>query len=270
MSGGDHGCASEDAVAGDGETKVGAVLACDDVETKVGDEHVLGDDESEGYDEMMTDDEENEYPNIMGEELMGEENENAQVEAQKERELEAWVGGDDTRPMAEEECGPANCLALVDGPLDPVEHKVLVEEFLEAMEMGVAGKIEFWYDVVWEFDIVTLQKTLQLVRLGDDPQMALAEVLRHTPDHMRPKVFQDPVGDKHRKEEEKLMYAIEVMEGKKTTGTAVVLVEFEAESQERGIQMMLRVENGGDDVVLENEMPEKSGPDLPECQGGAG
>ena len=68
------------------------------------------------------------------------------------------------------------------------------------------------------------------------------------------------------------MYAIEVMEGKKTTGTTatVVLVEFEAESQERGIQMMLRVENGGDDVVLENETPEKSGPDLPECQGGAG
>ena len=49
-----------------------------------------------------------------------------------------------------------------------------------------------------------------------------------------------------------------------------MLVEFEAENQERGIQMMLRVENGGDDVVLENEMQEKSGPDLPECQGGAG
>ena len=117
---------------------------------------------------------------------------------------------------------------------------------------------------------MTLQETMQLVRMGDDPQMALAEVLRHTPDHMRPKAFQDPVGDKHRMEEEKLMYAIEVMEGKKTTGPTVVLVEFEAESQERGIQMMLRVENGGDDVMLENEMQEKSGPDLPECQGGAG
>ena len=28
--------------------------------------------------------------------------------------------------------------------------------------------------------------------------------------------------------------------------------------------------NGADDVELENEMPEKGGPDLPECQGGAG
>ena len=27
---------------------------------------------------------------------------------------------------------------------------------------------------------------------------------------------------------------------------------------------------GANDVELENEMPEKSGPDLPECQGGAG
>ena len=89
---------------------------------------------------------------------------------------------------------------------------------------------------------------------------------------MRPKVFQDPVGDKCRVEEEKLMYAIEVMEGKKTNGTTttVVLVELEAESQERGIQMIFQVESEGDDVVLENETPERSGPDLPECQSGAG
>ena len=68
------------------------------------------------------------------------------------------------------------------------------------------------------------------------------------------------------------MYAIGMMEEKKTTGTTatVVPVEFEIESQKRGIQMMLQVENGGDDAELENETPEKSGPDLPECQGGAG
>ena len=149
---------------------------------------------------------------------------------------------------------------------------MLVEEFLEAMEMGRAGEIGFWYEIVWEFDIVTLQETMQLVRMGDDPETAVAEVLYHTPPHMRPKVFQDPVGDQRRMEEEKVMYAIEVMEGKKTTGTtaAVVLVELEAESQERGIQMIFQVESEGDDVVLENEMPERSGPDLPECQGGAG
>ena len=199
-----------------------------------------------------------------------EENPNIQAEAQKERVLEAWVGGGDIPPANEDGRDPEICLAQENGPLDPEEHKMLVEEFLEVMEMSKAGEIEFWYEVVWEFDILTIRETLQLVRMGDDPQMALAEVLRHTPDYMRPKVFQDPVGDKHRKEEEKLMYAIEAMEGKKTTGPTVVLVEFEAENQERGIQMMLRVENGGDDVVLENEMQEKSGPDLPECQGGAG
>ncbi len=62
------------------------------------------------------------------------------------------------------------------------------------------------------------------------------------------------------------------MEGKKTTGTTatMVLVEFEVESQKRGIQMMLQVENGVNGAELENETPEKSGPDLPECQGGAG
>lgn len=182
------------------------------------------------------------------------------------------MGGDDTRPEIENECDPADCLVLVNGPLESEEHKMLVEEFLEAMEMGEAGQIGFWYEVVWEFDIVTLQETMQLVRMGDDPEMALAEVLTRTPQHMRPKVFQDPVGDKCRVEEEKLMYAIEVMEGKKTNGTTttVVLVELEAESQERGIQMIFQVESEGDDVVLENETPERSGPDLPECQGGAG
>ena len=73
-------------------------------------------------------------------------------------------------------------------------------------------------------------------------------------------------------EEEKLLYAIEMMEEKKTTGTTatVVLVDFEIESQKRGIPVMLQVENGVNDVELENEMPEKSSPDLPECQGGAG
>ena len=270
VSGGDHGCASEDAVAGDDKTKVGAacvheeveikvgaVPAYGDVETKVGDEHVLGDDEIEDGDEVMVDDEENK---------------NAQVEAQKERELETWVGGDNTRPAIEDECDPANCLALGNGHVDPEEHQMLVEEFLEAMEMGRAGEIGFWYEIVWEFDIVTLQETMQLVRMGDDPETAVAEVLYHTPPHMRPKVFQDPVGDQCRMEEEKVMYAIEVMEGKKTTGTtaAVVLVELEAKSQEQGIQMIFQIESGGDDVALENEMPERSGPDLPERQGGAG
>ena len=124
-----------------------------------------------------------------------------------------------------------------------------------------------------EFDITTIQETLKLVRMGDDPQEALAEVLCHTPQHMRPKVFQDPAGDKRRTEEEKLLlYAIEMMEEKKTTGTTatVVLVDFEIESQKRGIPVMLQVEKGVNDVELENEMPEKSGPGLPECQGGAG
>ena len=213
--------------------------------------------ETEGCDEVMVDDEEHK---------------NAQVEAQKERELETWVGGDNTRPAIEDECDPANCLALGNGHVDPEEHQMLVEEFLEAMEMGRAGEIGFWYEIVWEFDIVTLQETMQLVRMGDDPETAVAEVLYHTPPHMRPKVFQDPVGDQRRMEEEKVMYAIEVMEEKKTTGTtaAVVLVELEAESQERGIQTIFQIESGGDDVAMENEMPGRSGPDLPECQGGAG
>ena len=105
---------------------------------------------------------------------------------------------------------------------------MLVEEFLEAMEMGRAGKIGFWYEVVWEFDIVTLQETMQLVRMGEDPEMALAEVLCHTPQHMRPKVFHDPVGDQRRMVEEKVMYAIEVMEGKKMTGTTANVTSFSA------------------------------------------
>ena len=110
------------------------------------------------------------------------------------------------------------------------------------------------------------------MRMGEDPEMALAEVLCHTPQHMRPKVFHDPVGDQRRMVEEKVMHAIEVMEGKKMTGTTanVVLVELEVESQKRGIPMIFQVESGGDDVALENETPERSGPDLPERQGGAG
>ena len=72
VNGGDQGCASVDAVTGDGETKVGAscmheeveikvgaVPTYDDVETKVGDEHILGDDEIEDCNEMVTENEEN-------------------------------------------------------------------------------------------------------------------------------------------------------------------------------------------------------------------
>ena len=144
---------------------------------------------------------------------------------------------------------------------------------------------------------MTIQETLKLVRMGDGPQEALAEVLCHTPQHMCPKVFQDPVGDKHRMEEEKVLYAIEMMEAMKKasfsgscssqepTNNAVCLtaswppVETVAIGGYCYVCTKEDVDkmgpycgclNGADDVELENEMPEKGGPDLPECQGGAG
>jgi hypothetical protein len=295
VNGGDQGCASVDAVTGDGETKVGAscvheeveikvgaVPTYDDVETKVGDEHILGDDEIEDCNEMVTE---------------NEENKNAQSEVQRKQELEAWVGGEDTQPAIEDECDQVSCQEMVVGSLGPAEHKLLVEEFLEVMEMGEVGEMEFWYDVVWEFDITTMQETLKLVRMGDDPQEALAEVLSHTPQHMLPRVFQDPVGDKRRMEEEKVLYAIEMMESMKKasfsgscssqepTNNAVCLtaswppVETVAIGGYCYVCTKEDVDKmgpycgclkGADDVELENEMPEKGGPDLPECQGGAG
>ena len=74
------------------------------------------------------------------------------------------------------------------------------------------------------------------------------------------------------------MYAIEMVQEKKTTGTAVVLqpVEPEAESQGEGVQGFPMVLYFGNkllkptDKPLEDVMQEESGPDLPECQGGAG
>ena len=291
VSGGDQGCASEDAVAGDGETKVGAscvheevkikvgaVPTNDEVETKVGDERILGDDEIEDCNEMVTE---------------NEENKNAQLEVQRKRELEAWVGGEDTQPATEDEWGQV----LVAGSLDPDEHKLLVEEFLEAMEIGEVGEMEFWYDVVWEFDVMTIQETLKLVRMGDDPQEALAEVMCHTPQHMLPKEFQDPAGDKCRMEEEKVLYAIEMMEAMKkaslsgpwssqeSMSNAVCLTDLWGPEKTVTIGGYCYVRTkedmdkmspcygcpmGANDVKLENEMPEKGGPDLPECQGGAG
>ena len=261
---------------------MGAVPTYDDVETKVGDEHILGDDEIEDCNEMVTE---------------NEENKNAQSEVQRKRELEAWVGGEDTQPAAEDEGDQASYQEIVVGSLGPAEHKLLVEEFLEVMEMGEVGEMEFWYDVVWEFDITTMQETLKLVRMGDDPQEALAEVLSHTPQHMLPRVFQDPVGDKRRLEEEKVLYAIEMMEAMKKasfsgswssqepTSNAVCLTDSWGPVKTVAIGGYCYVctkedvdkmgpycgcLKGANDVELENEMPEKGGPDLPECQGGAG
>ena len=56
-----------------------------------------------------------------------------------------------------------------------------------------------------------------MVRMGDGPQEALAEVLCHTPQHMCPKVFQDPVGDQHCREEDPDICKTNLILGKNKT-----------------------------------------------------
>ena len=132
--------------------------------------------------------------------------------------MEVLVGDDDTQFGSEDDC-------------DQEDYQLVVNEFLKVMSTGDAGPPGYWYDVVWDFDLMTLQETLRLVGMGASPLEAVTEALLCTPQHMRPVEYQDP-------ERDMIVKAIEMVQAKSeaANATARTMVNHETESQEEQLR----------------------------------
>ena len=132
--------------------------------------------------------------------------------------MEVLVGDDDTQFGSEDDC-------------DQEDYQLVVNEFLKVMSTGEAGPPGYWYDVVWDFDIMTLQETLRLVGMGASPLEAVTEALLCTPQHMRPVEYQDP-------ERDMIVKAIEMVQAKSEAAdaTARTMMNHETESQEEQLR----------------------------------